>query len=273
MKRIAAILMILACLAFGPAALAEPSPSPSPSASPASSQGGAASASDLISYNSTGEMVVRIQLRLRELGYFNYKPTGNFQSMTVEATKKFQQKQTDDNGSPIIADGTVGEQTLNILFEHNAMRADIDIWIPIGKSLSGSPSVTGELVDWSEVKSLLTEGKSYIVHDYNTGAVWNMTFTGGDNHAEMECTSADDTALYRKAFGDTFNYSKRPVVIEIEGRLVAASLQGYPHGEDKVSNNDMAGHACMFFNGSLSDVGNWPDVEHQTLIYKAAGRS
>ena len=96
-----------------PAAFAEPTAPPDPEASPSArpaalpSASPQASAFTLISYGSTGEMVVRIQLRLRELGYFDYKPTGNFQSMTVEATKKFQQNQTDANGLPIIADGTV----------------------------------------------------------------------------------------------------------------------------------------------------------------------
>lgn len=253
-------------------ALADPTESPS-GASPSPSPSAGGSSGGLIAYNSKGETVVRIQLRLRELGYFNYKATGNFQTMTVESTKAFQRKQADGEGRPIIADGTVGNQSMGILFLHDAVRTDIDASIPIGDPLTGTPAVTGELVDWYEVKELLTAGRSYQVYDYNTGASWYMTFTGGENHAEVECTSAEDTYTYRKAFGDAFNYSKRPVVINVGGRLIAASLQGYPHGADEVANNDMAGHACMFFNGSLSHVGNLPDVEHQALIYKASGRS
>lgn len=112
------LLAALFLFAAYPAALAEPTPSASPAGSPSDRPEASPSpspsatpqaANALISYGSTGEMVVRIQLRLRELGYFNYKPTGNFQSMTVEATKKFQQNQTDAAGFPIIADGTVGE--------------------------------------------------------------------------------------------------------------------------------------------------------------------
>ncbi len=268
MKRIAALFLILLLFAAAPA-LAEPSPSPEGAATPAQ----AGMYGELIAFNSTGETVVRIQIRLRELGYFSYKPTGNFQNMTVEATKAFQQKQTDKNGLPIIADGTVGTQTLGIIFGHNAVRADIAAAIPIGPALSGTPALTGELVEWSEVGGLLAEGNSYTVHDYNTGATWSMVFTGGENHAEMECASATDTAAYLTAFGNAFNYSKRPVVIEIGERKIAASLQGYPHGDDEISGNDMAGHACMFFNGSFSHVGGLPDVEHQAMVYKAAGRA
>jgi len=273
MKRIAATLMILLLFVAAPSALAEPSPSPSASPMDEAVPAQGSAYGELIAFNSTGETVVRIQLRLRELGYFNYKPTGNFQNMTVEATKAFQQKQTDSSGLPIIADGTVGTQTLGIIFGHSAVRADIDAAIPIGPALSGTPALTGELVDWNEVKGLLSAGQSYAVHDFNTGATWSMVFTGGESHAEMECASAADTAAYLAAFGSAFNYSKRPVVIEAGGRKIAASLQGYPHGDDEISGNDMAGHACMFFNGSFSHVGGLPDVEHQAMIYKAAGRA
>lgn len=261
-----------------PAAFAEPTAPPDPEASPSArpaalpSASPQASAFTLISYGSTGEMVVRIQLRLRELGYFDYKPTGNFQSMTVEATKKFQQNQTDANGLPIIADGTVGEQSRTFLFDHNTKRVDIAASIPIGQQLSGTASVTGELVPWNEVKTLLTEGQAYSVTDYNTGVQFDMTFCGGEMHAEVECANTVDTATFKEAFGGEFNYSKRPVVINIGGRLVAASLQGFPHGEDSVAANEMSGHACMFFSGSLSHVGQLPDVEHATQVNKAAGR-
>lgn len=273
MKKAAALIIaVVMTVLLAGSALADPTGSPeaSPEGTAATP---AAGTSDLIAYNSTGETVVRIQLRLRELGYFNYKPTGNFGTMTVEATKRFQQKQTDANGQAIMADGTVGAQSLAILFERAAVRSDIIASIPFGAALSGTPSVTGELVEWSEVKTLLSAGSSYLVTDYNTGTQWRMTFTGGENHAEVECASAEDTAAYKETFGGEFNYSKRPVVVDIGGRLVAASLQGYPHGEDSVSSNDMAGHACLFFSGSLSHVGGFPDVEHQTQVYKAAGRS
>lgn len=261
-----------------PAAFAEPTTPPDPEVSPSArpaalpSASPQASAFTLISYGSTGEMVVRIQLRLRELGYFDYKPTGNFQSMTVEATKKFQQNQTDANGLPIIADGTVGEQSRTFLFDHNTKRVDIAASIPIGQQLSGTASVTGELVPWNEVKTLLTEGQAYSVTDYNTGVQFDMTFCGGEMHAEVECANTVDTATFKEAFGGEFNYSKRPVVINIGGRLVAASLQGFPHGEDSVAANEMSGHVCMFFSGSLSHVGQLPDVEHATQVNKAAGR-
>lgn len=230
-------------------------------------------ADGLIVYRDTGETVVRIQIRLRELGYFNYKPTGVFQSMTVNSTIAFQQAQTDGNGKSIIADGTIGEQTMQILFSTSAVRARIpaDVHIPIGQTSYSGRVEPGALLAWSEVKKLLVVGRSYLVTDYNTGISFYMVFTGGENHAEMECPTVTDTSALKDAFGDEFNFSKRAVIVTIEGQTIAASLQGQPHGDDTIAANNMAGHCCLYFDGSTSNAGNLPDMEHVNTVFKAAG--
>jgi hypothetical protein len=222
-----------------------------------------------------GEMVVRIQTRLRDLGYFLFKPTGKFQTMTVNAVINFQKQQTGSDGRGIMSDGTVGEQSLAILFSRNARRAPIaaEVKIPIGPGATGANSQYGALVNWNEVKTLLETGKTYAMLDFNTGKTYNMIYTGGEKHAEMECASAEDTAVYKEIFGGVFSFFKRPTLIMCDGRYIAASLQGQPHGSDTVASNGMTGHACLFFEGSTSHVGSLPDVEHLNQIYKAAGRS
>lgn len=262
-----ALFITLSCTVAGAEPTASPSAAPSASASPPPS-----GASQLIKYKDIGETVTRIQMRLRELGYFAFKPTGNFQTMSVDATIKFQQRQLDENGLPIMADGSVGAQSMAILFSPNAVRAEIVAGIPVGPSLQGTPAAVGELVDWSVVKTLLFAGQSYTVTDFNTGRQFRLTFTGGENHAEMEAASATDIAALKEVFGGQFSFFKRPAVIAVGDKLIAASLQGYPHGEDTVSGNDMDGHLCMYFSGSISHVSNLPDAEHAAQVYKAAGR-
>jgi len=231
-----------------------------------------ADAAELITFGTTGEEVVRIQLRLRELGFFNYKPTGNYQSLTVDAAMKFQQLQKDKNGRSILADGKIGDESRGILFSDEAARAYISASIPVGPSLSGNAKLTGKLVAWSTVKEMLVLGSAYLVTDYNTGTSFYMSFSGGENHAEMECTTAGDTEKYKNCFGNAYTYFKRPVVITIDGQNIAASLQGCPHGESRISGNDMPGFSCLYFDGSLSHVGMLPDTEHSAQVYKAAGR-
>lgn len=229
-------------------------------------------ADELIKYGSTGERIVRIQIRLRELGYFNFKPTGNYQNMTVECARRFQQLQLDENGQAIIADGTIGAQSMSLLFSKTAKRNDIDAAIPFGPPLTGTPTITGTTVGWDELKPKLMQNKQYLFTDYNTGNTFYMTLANADNHAEMECSTAEDTAMFLSCFGGAFNFSKRPMVMHLDNTLIAASMQGEPHGEDTIPGNSMEGHVCVYFTGSTSNVGSLPDVEHMNQIRNAAGQ-
>jgi len=253
-----------------------PSPTPAPSLNPSFTPAPAAEPfGGLISLNAlqnaTYEDVVRVQIRLRDLCYFPFKPTGNYQSMTANAAKAFQLKHTTDDGAPMISDGTIGTQTMDILFRHSVDRADITAGIPIGATEASGTTINGELAVWSEVKPLLTEGAAYTITDFYTGASFSMMYTGGENHAEMEAADAASAAAFIAAFGGQYNFSKRPVTILIGARTIAASLYGYPHGQDKFAYNDMDGHVCLFFDGSLSNVSALPDAEHQETIRVAAG--
>lgn len=232
----------------------------------------AADPNQTVGQGSVGEMVVRVQLRLRELGYLNFKPTGNFLGMTVSATIAFQQSQTDLGGF-VSADGTVGPQTQNILFSARAVRAAIPahISMPIGPALKGTPTVKGQLVSWNKVREMLRENTSYTVTDYNTGKTFSLTYLGGEGHAEVECTTPEDTDVFLSVFGGVYNYSKRPVVVKIDGQSVAASLFGCPHGDSSLSDNNMDGHTCLYFDDSYSHVGHVSDIEHQKQVFVAAG--
>lgn len=285
MKKLTVFVTIMICLLFSAANAASPSPeavsssAPTPSSTPTQNKvispytGDIPAFSGLIGMNYSGDDVVRVQIRLRDLCYFNFKPTGIYQSMTANAAKAFQLKHTLDDGSPMISDGTIGDQTMTILFRHSVSRADISAGIPIGTSQTREGAVKGQALKWSEVKALLSVGTSYIVTDYNTGTTFELQFSGGENHAEMEARDAQSAATVKEVFGGEYNFSKRAVTISIGGKQVAASLQGWPHGDDSVSSNDMSGHLCLFFDGSLSHVGSLPDAEHQELIYKASATS
>ena len=223
--------------------------------------------------NSNGAMVVRIQLRLRELGYLSFKPTGSYKSMTVNAVKAFQTNYR-DAGFDIQADGRMGQDSLELLFKPDALRVTLSgISIPSGPKHGSSTLVkTGEIVSWGAVKATLTVGKSYTITDCYTGSTFELVFTGGDNHAEMEPASQEALAAFKEICGSEYNFLKRPVVVSLNGREIAASIQCWPHGSGNINDNGMEGHVCLFFDGSCSNVGNLPDVEHTENVYKAAGQ-
>ena len=64
---------------------------------------------DLYKKGSSGQIIVEIQNRLKDWGYYSGRADGAFGSETEKAVKLFQQK----NG--LVADGKVGDQTLTAL--------------------------------------------------------------------------------------------------------------------------------------------------------------
>lgn len=231
------------------------------------------SGSTVFNKNSNGAMVVRIQQRLRELGYLNFKPTGAYKSMTERAVKDFQTNYR-DKGQRIQTDGILKADQVEWLFRPDALRVTLSgISIPSGpKHGSGNLKKTGSIVAWSEVKQMLNQGAKYLVTDCYTGNTFELFFTGGENHAEMEPASVDDFNEYKGICGSEFNYLKRPVVVKIDDKQIAASIQCWPHGEGSIDSNGMDGHVCLFFDGSYSHVGMLPDVEHTENVYKAGGQ-
>lgn len=57
----------------------------------------------------SGDQVVQVQRRLQELGYFKFKATGYYGSLTADAVKHFQR----NNG--LVADGVIGKNTQDAL--------------------------------------------------------------------------------------------------------------------------------------------------------------
>jgi hypothetical protein len=114
-------------------------------------------------------------------------------------------------------------------------------------------------------------GETVTITDYNSGETFQMTRTGGVNHAEVESLNAEEYDTYIDSFGGIPNWEKRSVLVTIGGTTYAASLFGNAHGEDTVSNNTMAGHTCLYFYGSLSHANGFIDKEHLKMVLRAAG--
>jgi peptidoglycan hydrolase-like protein with peptidoglycan-binding domain len=70
----------------------------------------------LIKLDDTGDNVLLLQMRLRDLGYYPYKITGQFGSVTKNAVINFQK------GNNLSPDGIVGGQTAELLFNNEAKR-------------------------------------------------------------------------------------------------------------------------------------------------------
>ncbi|MHC1685718.1 MAG: hypothetical protein AB6733_22790 [Clostridiaceae bacterium] len=157
---------------------------------------------------------------------------------------------------------------------------------------------TVEVLDWwSEVKAIFPREGIATVTDVYSGIQFNIVRTMGDNHADCETLTIEDTQKMKEVFGG-FNWQKRPVIISVNGRNVAASMAGMPHagsdaapafastsnrsdgygsGEnlDVIKGNDMDGHFDVHFlnsrrhgDGRITDT---VDETHQQNIRIASG--
>ena len=211
---------------------------------------------ETIATGSKGELVVRIQRRLMDLGYYTYKPTGSYQTVTRRAALAYEQ------AANARQDGRLTPEEQDELFSSRAARIPYAASVPLSFSAqSGLFSVTGELWDWAEVKKFLAEGDNYTVTNCATGESCHMVFERGGNHAHMVPANANlDAQIITKWLGESNSYYKVAVTVKIGEKRIAASMQY----DNRV--------AHVYFQGSTSHVLNMADAEHESLVQRAAGR-
>ena len=237
MKRMLMLLLALVCLCNGAKALAEEKER------------------ETVALGTKGELVVRIQQRLKDLGYYAYKPTGSYQAVTRRAVLAY------EAAAGAQQDGRLTPQEQDELFSGGATRAPFAASVALSFTAQSSYfTVTGELWDWSEVKGALRAGEAYTVTNCATGESCHLLFREGQNHAHMVPAAAPDGQMLTRWLGESNSYYKIAVVVDVGDRRVAASLQ-----YDNTT-------AHVYFQGSASGVLNLADQEHDSLVRRAAGR-
>jgi len=222
----------------------------------------------ILKIESEGEEVVNLQMRLRDLGYFNYKVTGYYGTVTAEAVRYFQEV----NGLKV--DGTVGPETRKVLYSNEAKRCTVNSnktsgVLPVSR---GGKSSFGRLVEWfSQGQYLYAKGMVAKVTDVDTGISFYMKRTGGRNHADVEPVSKSDAEKIKKIWGG-WSWDRRAIIVDVGGVRVAASMHGMPHAYDTISGNGMQGHVCIHFYKSKTHIRNSQDPDHQAMVRKAAGK-
>lgn len=129
----------------------------------------------------------------------------------------------------------------------------------------------GEHLDWwTEAQYVLPINKVAKVTDFQTGKTFTVKRTIGANHADSEPLTYVDTEIAKSIWGG-FNWKVRPVVIEVDGRKIAASMSFMPHGVQYITNNQFDGHFDIHFLNSTRHVDGQIDQSHQNAINIAAG--
>lgn len=130
----------------------------------------------------------------------------------------------------------------------------------------------GEPLPWPVVDRLWPWDTTAVVRDLETGARFVADRYGGYRHADAQPATARDTALMKAIYRGRWSWLRRAVVVEVRGRHVAGSMNGMPHGEGTIFDNDFQGHFCIHFPGSTTHGSRREDPGHRLMILKAAGR-
>ena len=128
------------------------------------------------------------------------------------------------------------------------------------------------LSDWytGEVASVFDRGDKAVLTDVKTGLSFEIQRTGGYNHADAQPLTAQDTKIMYRIYGYSWQWTRRPVWITVDGRTYAASMNGMPHGEtDVITGNDFEGCFCIHFLNSRTHGTDRVDSAHQNCVQEA----
>lgn len=258
---------------------------------------------DIIRSGDSGEAVIELQENLNQLGLYPLNPDGDFGHQTEMAVRQFQEM------SGLNSDGVVGPATWEELLTNDEsgeesstyqVRSGDSLWtianrfdtsindiraanningdtIRAGQSLRIPGSTVNqrsiEALGWSQVNRLFARNSTATVTDVQTGLSFRIRRLYGTNHADVEPLTAQDTNVMRRIYGGSWSWDRRAVVVNINGRLIAGSINGVPHGGQSIRNNNFNGHFCLHFQNSRTHGNNSLDSEHQSMISRAASQN
>lgn len=233
------------------------------------------------------EQLKKVQTALKNQGLYKGKIDGIFGKLTNSAVKQFQQK----NG--LSATGTIDAAT------EAKITASAASAVPSRGAASAAKTAAGknakiEMLDWwKEANKVFSIGTTAKVTDVGTGKSFKIVRTYGGNHADCEAATLEDSKIIKSIWGGSWSWSRRPIIIEIDGRRLAASMAAMPHAGvdsqpankildkrsqgygrgynlDKVKNNGMDGVFDVHFLNSRTHGTNRVDANHQKAVKKAA---
>ncbi|MGM0419779.1 MAG: peptidoglycan-binding protein [Bacillota bacterium] len=252
----------------------------------------------IIRQGDKGEAVTTLQKELKSQGLYPLPVDGTFGYQTGIAVRQFQQL------AGLKADGVVGSSTWNKLLADTTggesstyrVKSGDSLWvianrfdtsvgeIQAANNLSGNSIRAGQslripggsintrtidAMDWGQVTRLFPRNSVATITDVNTGLSFRIRRLYGTNHADVEPLSSRDTNILRRIYGGAWSWDRRAVIVNINGRLLAGSINGVPHGGQSISNN-FNGHICLHFKNSRTHGSNSMDRDHQNMIRKAA---
>lgn len=200
----------------------------------------------------SGSKVKKLQQALKLKGYYSGPADGDYGEATETAVKAFQK------AKGMSQDGVAGKTTIHILFGEKAANADEDTY-------------KTEKLNWFEGGSTaVPKGAVFTVKDVRTGRTFECKRWSGYNHLDAEPLTADDTAAMKSIYGGSWSWTRRPILVKYNGHVYACSMNGMPHEDDTIANNNFEGHFCIHFYKSKTHGTDRVDEDHQACVEIAA---
>ena len=93
----------------------------------------------------------------------------------------------------------------------------------------------------------------------------------GTEHADVQPLTKEDTEIMKTIYQGKWSWQRKAIIVELEdGRRLAASMHGMPHGAGAIRGNNFNGHFCIHFLGSTTHGSKKPNTAHQIMVWKAA---
>ncbi len=200
----------------------------------------------------SGTKVKKLQQALKLKGFYSGSIDGSYGDATEAAVKSFQKSKR------LSQDGIAGNATIEILFGEKAANSD-------------EKKYKTEKLDWFNGGSdAIPKGAVFTVKDVRTGKTFKCKRWSGYNHLDAEPLTADDTAIMKSVYGGEWSWARRPILVLYDGHVYACSMNGMPHADDTISNNNFEGHFCIHFYKSKTHATDRVDEEHQACVEEAA---
>lgn len=192
--------------------------------------------------------------------------------------KQLQQALSSLNYLPFgAADGVFSEETLNAVIafqKDNGLRetgkADRDTLQVLFTKPRNVTGITRMLYWYSGGSFCIPVGAIFEVMDVRTGIKFTCRRLCGVSHLDAEPLTSFDTLAMKEAYGGDWSWDRRPVLLNYQSEVYAASMNGMPHSWRSITTNHMDGHFCIHFFGSRIDSSQRVDANHLQCAFEAS---
>lgn len=261
----------------------------------------------ILQHGSRGEAVWEVQDYLYDLGYLTVAATGYYGRLTEKAVELFQAEQgltCDGKIGPethqilydviqkklktvthtVVSGESLADiaasyrvPVLSIINRNHLPNLEVTegqaLIIPLGETWqAASRGRVGQIqaLPWSIVDRLWKRGDIAKIIDLKTGKAFYVKRHGGHYHSDTVPLTARDTQVMFSIYGERWSWARRAVAVQIRNQYVAASINGMPHGETCIPDNNFKGHFCVHFLGSRLHLSGKQDPSHQSTVKLAA---